>query len=212
MKFCTHTIVLLIGFLLVDPLWAGLIEDQAMSRTAADREFSHGTYATALDDYIDLAEDGDKFAQYRLALMYYFGLGVEKDLVSAAVWAGVAQEPELIPLRQMYHLMMQEMSVAQKLELKQRLADLDLKYGATVMYKEKRLFPRATDCTGSRVGANCERVNSFGRLDDGQGNYERNPLVKHVWRTEDLNKFKTMYSELIAQEFAQFDAQASAHH
>lgn len=42
-----------------------------------------GDYATALSEFVDLAESGDPRAQYNLVVMYLKGRGVGKDLARA---------------------------------------------------------------------------------------------------------------------------------
>lgn len=49
-------------------------------------------YATALHEWIPLAEAGDSRAQYQLALMYYRGEGLPQDYEKAALWYRRAAE------------------------------------------------------------------------------------------------------------------------
>lgn len=156
---------------------AGIVDDLDERRRDADQAFSSMDYIAAHAQYAKLAKSGDKFAQYRLAMLYYFGLGVAKDPILAAVWTGVAQEPGLPVLQRMYQLLAKELSVAQRLEMKQRLADFDVSYGVTVYQRPSHLFPR----------------------------FRVHDLVGHVWSPGDLKEFKERYEERIREEFNQLD-------
>ena len=59
-------------------------------QTSADNAFTAGQYQLAFDEYLKLAETGDKLAQYRVSLMYADGLGVTTSLSKAFAWASVA--------------------------------------------------------------------------------------------------------------------------
>lgn len=54
--------------------------------------FYNFDYATALHEWIPLAEAGDSRAQYQLALMYYRGEGLPQDYEKAALWYRRAAE------------------------------------------------------------------------------------------------------------------------
>lgn len=156
---------------------AGKVDALDERRRDADQAFLSMNYVAAHAQYAKLAKSGDKFAQYRLAMFYYFGLGVAKDPILAAVWTGVAQEPGLPVLQRMHQLLAKELSVAQRLEMKQRLADFDVNYGVTVYQRPSHLFPR----------------------------FRVHDLVGHVWSPGDLKEFKERYEERIREEFNQLD-------
>ena len=64
---------------------------------AADLEtggaaYDRGDYATALEEFRPLAEQGDADAQFHLGLMYDFGEGVPQDRTEAAKWFHLAAE------------------------------------------------------------------------------------------------------------------------
>lgn len=61
-------------------LWAGV--------TA----YNAGDYATALGEWMPLAEQGDATAQNNLGVMYEYGLGVPKDDAEAVKWYRMAAE------------------------------------------------------------------------------------------------------------------------
>ena len=69
----------------------------ALSGTAHAQDFQKGLaaaqagdYATALQEWRPLAEQGHAFTQYNLGLMYYNGEGVLLDFVYAHMWANIA--------------------------------------------------------------------------------------------------------------------------
>lgn len=53
--------------------------------------YEKGDYATAFDEYRQAAEAGDVDAFGKLAGLYLYGVGTEKDYTSAYVWFGLAQ-------------------------------------------------------------------------------------------------------------------------
>lgn len=59
---------------------------------AGKEAYERGDYATALKEFRPLAAQGDAAAQYNLALMYDFGLGVPQDHAEAATWFRKAAE------------------------------------------------------------------------------------------------------------------------
>src|SRR5437016_1266347 len=58
--------------------WAGFDEGIAA--------FSRGDYATALREWLPLAQQGDANAQSSLGYMYVMGQGVPQDYALAAMW------------------------------------------------------------------------------------------------------------------------------
>lgn len=58
----------------------------------ADNYFNHRDYERAYKSYRRLAGHGDKFAQFRLAVMHDDGLGVAVNIPQAYAWAAVAAE------------------------------------------------------------------------------------------------------------------------
>ena len=82
MKRIALAAVLLV--MLVGPAWAGFDEGMA----AYDR----GDYATALKEWLPLAEQGDANAQNSLGIMYGNGDGVTQDYAEALKWYRKAAE------------------------------------------------------------------------------------------------------------------------
>lgn len=48
--------------------------------------FKNGDYATALREYLPLAEKGDSVAQFNVGFLYYRGLGTNSDHITAMKW------------------------------------------------------------------------------------------------------------------------------
>ena len=70
--------------LIATPAWAGLDEAHAA--------YERGDYATALSELRPLANQGNAFAQGRLAWLYHMGLGVPQDYTEALKWYRKAVE------------------------------------------------------------------------------------------------------------------------
>ena len=54
--------------------------------------YNDGDYATALQEWKPLAEQGYAFAQYNLGILYEYGNGVPKDYVEAVEWYRLSAE------------------------------------------------------------------------------------------------------------------------
>ena len=52
--------------------------------------YERGDYATAMQEWRPLAEQGDAIAQYNFGLMYAFGQGVVQDYAEAVKWYRLA--------------------------------------------------------------------------------------------------------------------------
>jgi len=59
--------------------------------------FERGDYATALREWLPLAEQGDVSAQYFLGVMYSFGRGVPQNDAEAVKWYRKAAEQGVVP-------------------------------------------------------------------------------------------------------------------
>ena len=82
MKRVALAVALLIG--LAMPAWADY--------QAGVAAYSRGDYATALQEFKPLAEQGIAEAQFNLGLMYWHGRGVPQDSAEAAKWYRKAAE------------------------------------------------------------------------------------------------------------------------
>jgi TPR repeat protein len=87
MKFTLkHTLAVIILMLsLASPVFAGPFEDAVMA-------YGRGDYATALQLFHPLADQGNAIAQYNLGVMYYDGKGVAKDDAEAMKWYCLAAD------------------------------------------------------------------------------------------------------------------------
>ena len=126
----------------------------------AHSAFSAGHYQQAFNTYLPLARYGDKFSQYRLAVMLQDGLGVEQDLTQAVAWAYVAAEKQTQPALGLFQsikaaMTNQQWHAAEPLAM-QYLADYGISASSRRAYNIIRRQLR--DCTGSRLGARCDRV------------------------------------------------------
>jgi len=53
---------------------------------AGERAYEAGDYETALNEWLPLAEAGDRDAQVQTGILFYYGHGVQKDLNKATDW------------------------------------------------------------------------------------------------------------------------------
>jgi len=201
-------IVVFLSLLASATILAGQLDRDISRRSEADQRFEVGDYAAAEPLYRKHAMKGDKFSQYRMGLIHYFGLTGSVDKVEAFAWLTTAQEPQLISLRQFATLVSTELTKEQIGSARERLIDYDRKYGAV---QEVELDPsKKVDCTGSRLGRNCEfvaRPIERTAANDSTGFYDVE-LAPNVITTDELNRFQALYGDQILQEFARFDTLA----
>lgn len=129
-------------------------------KQAADSAFSTGHHRKAYDTYLTLARLGDQFSQYRIAFMLQNGMGVPRDLTKALAWAYVAAEKRTQPALDQYESIKAAMSdeqwqAAEPLAM-QYLKDYGVSASSRRAYNIIRRQLR--QCTGSRLGARCDRV------------------------------------------------------
>ncbi len=69
----------------------------ALSGTAQSQDYARGydayeagDYATALQEWRPLAEQGNEYAQYGIGHLYHSGQGVPQDFVVAHMWYNIA--------------------------------------------------------------------------------------------------------------------------
>ena len=99
--------------LVVWPAWADYLD-------CVDA-YNRGDYATALEKWRPLAEQGDAYAEHALGAMYYNGYGVPQDYVQAHVWWNLAAAQGYEISREARDLVAAKMTPA-KIEEAQRLA------------------------------------------------------------------------------------------
>ncbi len=110
----------------------------ASLQASADQLFAQEQYQQAFSIYQKLARKGDKFAQYRLALMYDHGWGTEPSLLLAYAWISVAAEFETYFLLQYWQQLQQRIPVADKPRANALALDMYRQYSATALARDLR--------------------------------------------------------------------------
>jgi len=140
-----------------DAISGETVADRDELSEAADAAFEQGDYAKALTHYRELARIGDKFSQYRIALMHQRGMGVEPDPVEALAWAALAAEFKQDSLVK-YKESLESQLEAQQLEAsRERARQLSRRYSHLALLQEvlDHEKKKLKNCTGSRVGNTC---------------------------------------------------------
>ncbi len=70
--------------LLASTAWAGFEQSH--------EAYTKGDYTTAFNGYLEAANSGDSRAFGKLAALYLYGRGTEKDYTQAYIWFGVAMD------------------------------------------------------------------------------------------------------------------------
>ena len=88
--------VLLLGLAVFSPLQAGSVEwalkDLEATQAKADTAFNEGEFKKARKFYYQLAYLGNKYAQYKLSVIYMYGTGANQNWPRAYAWAHTAAE------------------------------------------------------------------------------------------------------------------------
>lgn len=186
---------------------AGLAWGQSLE--GANAAFDRGDYSDALADYQELASEGDKFAQYRYAMMNYFGLGTQQDKMTAYAWMTTAAEEQIDSMRRFQILIWNELPRDQRDEATTMAVRNEILSGTEVVEsrraKVRRLREQRNKCTGSRVGS-CGAIEAFGvsfSNRDRDGALERN--VPHAMTLDEVRAFDKKYGNTVLREFARFD-------
>jgi len=89
-------LIILLLILVTAPAQAGVLEwaikPLGEMKHMADAHYEAGEFKKAYKNYFQLASLGNKFAQYRLSVMYLEGRGVTTNLPKAYAWSKVASE------------------------------------------------------------------------------------------------------------------------
>jgi len=133
-----------------------------MMQQRADMAYASGQDKRAWKLYQQLADVGDKFAQFRIASMYEDGRHVQRDLVQAHSWAALAAETGRKEFRQYQSQLRAQLNASQLAAAEQLAQELIAEYGIfnQALTALDLMRDRVSDCTGSRVGARCDRVSS----------------------------------------------------
>jgi len=174
---------------------------------SANSVFDNANYNNAMESYLALAEEGDKFAQYRLALMNYFGLGVDKDIEQAYAWMAVAAEEEITILRKFQLLIWDEMDAGQRERATEMATINEKNYGTEVTDSTRSRQNRTKQdgrCTGSRLGSNCDRVVTFGV--DLINRDDLSPAsVPYSMTVKEAQEFNDQYKNRVLSDFEKYD-------
>ena len=162
--------------------------ETAAVQTEAEKLFKSGNYTQAHYVYInELAPIGDKFAQYMLGFMNFYGLGVEEDHIRASAWYRLAAErngPSFVAIREKVLDQFNETELQRSdqvfLELRKKYSDI-----AVRMWLVRRDFEAVSEvATGSRIGRTSSVVTVVRPRDGGSRSqahelYQRS-ITKHM--------------------------------
>jgi TonB family protein len=95
---------------------------------SATLSYNTGKYQQAYNEFHRLAKLGHKDAIYNVGVMYLYGQGVKKNLVSAHSWFSLAADYGLVEARSAARLIEQEIEVSEQLALASNLANLNKKF------------------------------------------------------------------------------------
>ena len=130
------------------------------NRLFASEAAAQGRWDDALRLFTTAARYADKYSQHRISLMYWHGVGVERDPALAYAWADLAAErmyPAFVVLREKMWL---ELDEAQRARALREGAALYDQYGdeAAKPRLAAAIARQNTQITGSRVGYNDGRL------------------------------------------------------
>ena len=123
-------------------------------RLYASESAAQGRWDDALRQFTLAARYADKYSQHRISLMYWHGVGVERDPALAYAWADLAAErlyPSFVVLREKMWL---ELDEAQRAAALREGAALYAQYGDEVAKPRlaAAILRHKTQITGSHVG------------------------------------------------------------
>ena len=131
----------------------------------AEDLFQHGDFKRAHFIYLnELAPIGDKYAQYMIGYMHFYGLGMDQDPVLASAWYRLAAErgaPEFVHVRDNLISKFGDSDLARSdanyVELRQKYSDIVLR-----MKLVRRDFEMLDDITtGTRIGRTTSPVQVY---------------------------------------------------
>jgi len=196
----------LIKNIFVIGLMIAFVSANAQKPDIAGASFENENYAQALAEYQRLADNGEKFAQYRLGLMHYFGLGTEKNIEQAYAWMTVAAEEDIQILRKFQLLIWDEMDFDQRERATEMAIINEAKSGTVVVdsTSNRKKRNRSKKCTSSRVGAGCDRVETFGF--DLINRDDISPKqIPYEMTVEEAQDFNDEYKNMILADFEKYD-------
>ncbi len=180
----------------------------AQNLNSANAAFDRGDYNSALGQYHQLAQNGNKFAQYRYAMMNYFGLGTEKDTMTAYGWMSTAAEEEIPIMKKFQLLIWNEMDRDDQDAGTEMAIKNEMRAGTEIMDRRamaERRKAQRNRCTGSRVG-NCGAIEGFGVSFANRG-VIRADNIPYTMTPAEAEAFEQQYSQVVLQDFARFDSE-----
>ncbi len=134
--------------------------DYQRTQELADKLFDDGKYKAAEKHYKTLGRVGDKYAQYRLSVIYHQGLNSRRNLPEAYAWAHVAAMNNHQGLVEHRDQVWASIPAAQHTESKKKAERFESLYSDISIARrlERASRQRLNSCTGSRVGSTCESV------------------------------------------------------
>ncbi len=162
-----------------------------LNRLYASESAGKGQWGDALEQFTRAARFADKYSQHRISLMYWHGVGVERDRALAYAWADLAAErmyPNFVVLREKMWLAMDQ--AERDRALREGVA-LYAQYGDDVAKPrlERAIARHRTQITGSHVGYNDGRLivqaaggGAYSPF-DAQGSFDLRPMYA-AWRMD----------------------------
>ncbi|MDR0184564.1 hypothetical protein [Lysobacter arvi] len=149
-----------------------------------------GHWTTALQQFRLAARYADKYSQHRISLMYWHGVGVERDPALAYAWADLAAErlyPNFVVLREKMWMALDETERARALQVGQPLYD---EYADEVAKPRlaRAILAGVREITGSRTGFFDGRLQVIGpgggpHFAGDPGNFDLAPMYAG-WRRD----------------------------
>ena len=133
------------------------------------KSYKNGQYSDALRSFELAAHYADKHSQHYLTLMYWNGVGVERDPVQAYIWSDLAAERGSKGLLVVREQIWAKLSPEQRAEAQARGEAAYERYGDEVAQPRAENVMRrfARNMTGSRVGYRNQRLEMQGRPING---------------------------------------------
>ncbi len=130
----------------------------------ADDHYKAERFDKAFEAYLDLAKLNDKYSQYRVSVMYFRGLGISQNVAEAYAWSYISAEARQKGFVNNHVHIRDSLSPEQLDAGKTLVNDYHNQFGTFAIASEARKVVRREkrQCTGSRVGGNCDRVGAFG--------------------------------------------------
>ncbi|GAB4176756.1 MAG: hypothetical protein Kow0020_12690 [Wenzhouxiangellaceae bacterium] len=141
----------------------------------AARSLENGFYYDARHKFQEAARWADKVAQFNLGVMYYQGLGIDRDPALAWAWFALAAERDYPHMVEMRNALWAELDTAQRTQAERHLEALRPEYGDEAAIPRTRAFMerKRRETTGSRTGFTgfLKVVDPSGRVRDGESYY-----------------------------------------